>query len=153
MSVQPKPRFEYGNQMFLIGLRQTHSFANLATEIPKQWLAFKTEFALARKSAVTYGLICGVGQENIEYMCGVEVPSFDATPANAGKLIVPSQKYAVFVHEGHISEIGTSWDTVLHQLMPALKLEDAHTPSFECYDHRYDAMSGNGIIEIWCPIQ
>ncbi|HEY3301168.1 MAG TPA: GyrI-like domain-containing protein [Methylophilaceae bacterium] len=153
MPVKPEPRIEYGNEMRLIGLRQKHTLTNLATEIPKQWVAFKTEFELARRSAVTYGVICGVSQESMEYMCGVEVPSFDAAPANAGKLIVPIQKYAVFLHEGHISEIGASWDTILHQLMPTLKLEDAHTPSFERYDHRYDAMSGNGAVEIWCPIQ
>jgi AraC family transcriptional regulator len=85
MSVQPKPRIEYGNQMFLIGLRQTQVFGSLATEIPKPRVAFRTEFELARKSAVTYGVICGVSQESMEYMCGIEVPSFDATPANARK--------------------------------------------------------------------
>jgi len=153
MPVKPDPRIEYGNEMRLIGLRQKHPFANLTTEIPKQWVAFKTEFELARKSAVTYGVICGVNQDGMEYMCGVEVSSLDAAPANAGKLIVPNQKYAVFLHEGHISEIGASWDTILHQLMPALKLEDAHTPSFERYDHRYNPISGMGAVEIWCPIQ
>jgi AraC family transcriptional regulator len=153
MPVKPDPRIEYGNEIRIIGLRQKHTFANLATEIPKQWVAFKTEFELACKSAVTYGVICGVIQDGMEYMCGVEVPSLDAAPANAGKLIVPNQKYAVFLHEGHISEIGASWDTILHQLMPALKLEDTHTPSFERYDHRYHPISGIGAVEIWCPIQ
>lgn len=153
MPVKPEPQVEYGNQMLLIGLRQKHSFASLASEIPKQWVAFKTAFELARKSVVTYGVICGVDQDSMEYMCGVEVPSFDIAPAKAGKLIVPQQKYAVFMHEGHITEIGESWDAILHQLMPALKLEDAHTPSFERYDQRYNAMSGNGVVEIWCPIK
>ncbi len=153
MPLNPTPRIEHSNEMFLIGLRQTHAFASLATEIPKQWVAFKTAFEFARKNAVTYGVICGVGQARMDYMCAVEVPSFDTAPANAGKLIVPPQKYAVFVHEGHIAEIGASWDAIIHQLMPALKLEDANTPSFERYDHRYDAMSGNGVVEIWCPIK
>ena len=153
MPVIAEPRIEYGNEMLLVGLRQIHAFANLSTDIPKQWVAFKTEFELARKSAVTYGAICGVSPEGMEYMCGVEVPAFDTAHATAGKLIVPKQKYAVFVHEGHITEIGASWDAILHQLMPALKLEDAHTPSFERYDQRYDARSGNGIVEIWCPIK
>jgi AraC family transcriptional regulator len=139
--------------MFLIGIRQKHSFAVLSTGIPKQWVAFKIEFEEARISLVTYGVVCGVSQNEMEYMCGVEVPSLQSAPANVGKIIVPKQKYAVFLHQWHISEIGASWDNILHHIMPALKLEDAHTPSFERYDQRYDAMSGNGEVEIWCPVK
>jgi len=102
---------------------------------------------------VTYGVICGTSTNEMEYMCGVEIPSLQSAPANAAKIIVPKQKYAVFLHEGHISEIGVSWDHILHHLMPALTLEDAQTPSFERYDQRYDAMSGNGEVEIWCPVK
>lgn len=153
MPVNLEPRIEYGNEMFLMGIRQKHSFPALAIEIPKQWVAFKMEFEAARQSQITYGVICGVIQNEMEYMCGVEVPSLQTAPANAGKIIVPKQKYAVFLHDGHISEIGASWDQIIHQLMPALKLEDAHTPSFERYDEKFDAMSGNGEVEIWCPIK
>jgi len=153
MPVKSEPRIKYRDEMFLMGIRQKHSLDVLATEIPKQWVAFKMEFEAARKSLVTYGIVCGVSQNEMEYMCGVEVPSLQSAPANAGKIIVPKQKYAVFLHEGHISEIGASWDKILLQLMPALNLEDVHTPSFERYDHRYDAISGNGQVEIWCPVK
>lgn len=153
MPVNLVPRIEYGNEMVLIGIRQKHSFSALAVEIPKQWVAFKMEFEAARRSQVTYGVICGINQNGMEYMCCMEISSVQTAPANAGKIIVPKQKYAVFLHEGHISQIGASWDQILHQLMPALKLEDALTPSFERYDERFDAMSGDGEVEIWCPVK
>lgn len=153
MSVKSEHRIAYGNEIFLMGIRQKHSFAVLTTAIPKQWVAFKTEFEVARTSRVTYGVICGTSANEMEYMCGVEIPSLQSAPANAAKIRVPKQKYAVFLHEGYISEIGVSWDHILHHLMPALTLEDAQTPSFERYDQRYDAMSGNGEVEIWCPVK
>lgn len=153
MSVKPEPRIEYGNEMFLMGIRRKHSFAVLTEEIAKQWVAFKMEFEAARKSRVAYGVVCGVSQNEMEYMCGVEVPSLQSAPANSGQIIIPKQKYAVFLHEGSILEIGASWDRILHHLMPALKLEDAQTPCFERYDQRYDAMTGKGEVEIWCPVK
>jgi len=50
MSVKSEHRIAYGNEMFLMGIRQKHSFAMLTTAIPKQWVAFKTEFEVARTS-------------------------------------------------------------------------------------------------------
>lgn len=152
MPVKLESRIEYKNEIFLIGIRQKHLLTMLETEIPKQWAAFKMEFETARKSQVTYGVICGVSQHEMEYMCGVEMSPLESASSNSGKIIIPKQKYAVFLHEGHISEIGASWNEILHHFMPKLKLEDAHTPSFERYDQRYDAISGKGEVEIWCPV-
>lgn len=153
MPVKSEPRIEVAQEMYLIGIRQKHAFAVLAEEIPKQWLAFKMGFEAARQSPVTYGVICGLDHDGMEYMCGVEVSSLQSVAETTGKIIIPQQKYAVFVFEGHITEIGAAWDHIIDDLMPALKLEDAHTPSFERYDDRYDPMSGNGVVEIWCPVK
>lgn len=153
MPINSEPRIESKNEKFLMGLRVKQPLSSVAVEIPRQWVAFKMRYELARTSRVTYGVICGVSQSDMEYMCAVEVASLDMAPEDAGKIILPQQKYAVFLHEGHISDIGSSWSRILQELMPALKLEDAHTPSFERYDERYDPMTGNGAVEIWCPIK
>jgi len=97
MSVKSEHRIAYGNEMFLMGIRQKHSFAVLTTAIPKQWVVFKTEFEVARTSRVTYGVICGTSANEMEYMCGVEIPSLQSAPANAAKIIATQAKICSFL--------------------------------------------------------
>ena len=153
MAINPEPRIVFAEAMSLIGLRMTHAMPTLAIEIPKQWQAFRQQFAAAHNGEVTYGICCHANATEMEYMCGVETASLALAPEHAGKIIIPAQKYAVFLHEGRIADIGNSWDQILHQLMPALNLEDAPTPSFERYDQRYNAITGVGAVEIYCPIK
>ena len=153
MALNPEPRIELGQEMLLIGLRQKHAFSALPMEIPKQWAAFKQQYMANQFSPITYGVICSVDQREMEYMCGIEVSSFDSAPSEMGRIKIPKQKYAVFTHTGHISEIGNSWESIMDAHAPALNLEDAHTPSFERYDGRYDPLTGNGVLEIWYPIK
>ena len=87
MPVKLEPRIEYAHEMLLIGIRQTHAFAVLATEIPLQWVAFKMAFEAARYSPVTYGVVCGVSENCMEYMCAVEVADWQSAPVHAGKLM------------------------------------------------------------------
>ncbi|MGL5345172.1 MAG: GyrI-like domain-containing protein [Plesiomonas sp.] len=153
MPVQSEFRIEHINEMFLMGIRKTHALATLAETIPTQWVAFNKTGDAAYDKKVAYGVICSASQHEIEYMCGIEVPSLQYVPEHMGKIIIPKQKYAVFVHQGHISEIGNSWSDILNCRMPELKLEDAFTPSFERYGKEYNVATGFGDVEIWCPIK
>lgn len=153
MAVHPSHRIEFAAAMLIAGRRQQHPFADAATTIPQQWAAFKSEDIKVYQQPVTYGVVCGVSDSAMDYLCGVAVSSFEEAPHNAGRVIIPAQKYAVFVHHGPIAQIGESWQTIYHQLMPQRGLEDAHTPCFERYDERYDAPRGDGVVEIWCPVK
>ena len=152
MTLDTEPHHRQGKAMLLVGVRQSHDIRMLATEIPKQWAAFKRQFDGFRSSQFTYGVVCGVEGGRMEYMCALEVDSFDDAPNGSGRIIVPAQKYAVFTHSGHISDIGTSWHIIMDTLVPRFGLTDAHTPSFERYGKRYNPATGKGIVEIWFPI-
>lgn len=148
-------RFADHRAMLLGGLRRVHGFATAQRDIPAQWEEFNRLGRLpGQEGATTYGVICGASIEvqTMEYMCGVEVASLEALPPDVGRLRVPVQHYAVFVHQGHIGGIGQAWDGAWAWLAES-EYESAQTPDFERYDERYDPASGTGSVEIWVPVR
>jgi AraC family transcriptional regulator len=153
-SIEPS-RYEDGRAMLLAGLRRQHAFDAAAATIPAQWQAFGELGELpGRRDTVAYGVICGSdpAARTFEYMCGMEVESFDALPREIGRMRVPAQRYAVFTHRGHVSTLRATWDAVWHRWLPASGQHAADTPDFERYDARFDWRTGTGEVEIWFPI-
>lgn len=140
--------------MLLAGLRRWHSFQLAGKDIPGQWEEFNALRPLPGEiGKASYGAVCASRENQFEYMCAVEVTSFDGLPDNIGRMRVPEQRYAVFVHSGHISSIRDTWDAIWTQWLPNSGCQPANTPDFELYDDRYDIQSGNGIVEIWFPVR
>lgn len=140
--------------MLLAGLRRWHSFQLAGKDIPGQWEEFNALRPLPGEiGKASYGAVCASRENQFEYMCAVEVTSFDGLPDNIGRMRVPEQRYAVFVHSGHISSIRDTWDAIWSQWLPNSGCQPANTPDFELYDDRYDIQSGNGIVEIWFPVR
>lgn len=149
-----KPRFENRPSAFLAGIRRYHLFANATADIPQQWL----EFNELRKSAnptlsdVSYGLVCGSDDVGFEYMCAIEVPSFEGLDESVGRLKLYDHPYIVLNHTGHISTIKNTWNSVW-QWLAASSYKSAHAPPFERYDERFNSVTGSGEVELWIPIE
>lgn len=147
-------RFETGPSMLLAGLRRWHSFQSAVTDIPGQWEEFNALRPLHGETGkASYGAVCAARENEFEYMCAVKVTSFDDLSDNIGRMRVPEQRYAVFTHSGHVSSIRATWDAIWSQWLPNSGFKPASTPDFELYDDRYDPLTGNGIVEIWFPVQ
>jgi AraC family transcriptional regulator len=148
-------RYEKGRAMLLAGLRQHHSFADCPSTIAQQWQALTPDLPLADQIATTsYGAICGTDmeQQSFEYLAGVEVSGFDALPAHMGRMRVPSADYAVFIHDGHISDLQDLWRAIWSLWVPSADVTLANTPDFERYDARFNPGTGLGKVEIWIPV-
>jgi len=148
-----QPRFEQGRAMLLAGLRRRHRMAEMARTVPQQW----GEFMAAPRppgqvGPQLFGAICSASEMDVEYMCAVEVASFDALPPEAGRMRVPAARYAVFTHDGHMSAIGSLWQRIWTEWLPTSGEEDGETPSFEYYGERFDPSTGTG-AEIWFPVK
>ncbi len=142
--------------MLLAGIRRQHTFAGMSEEIPRQWDDFQKLGALpGQVGATAYGAICGGDPktQTMEYLCGVEVQSFDALPKELGRMRVPAVRYAVFVHEGNVATIQRTWQEILSKWLPSSGMSSANTPDFEVYDERFDAATGEGVVEIWLGVQ
>jgi AraC family transcriptional regulator len=149
-------RYADGPAMLLAGLRRQHTFAEVSTTIPAQWEEFQRLGEIpGQRGATTYGVVCGsdMDRQSFEYMCGIEVDSFDALPAGMGRMRVPAQHYAVFVHEGHADGLRATWEAIWSDWLPRSGIRPADTPDFERYGDRFDPETRTGEIEIWFPIE
>jgi predicted transcriptional regulator YdeE len=156
MSTLEVDRYENGRPMLLAGIRRHHTFASMSNSIPRQWDDFQKLGALpSQVGATAYGAICGGDPktQTMEYMCAVEVRSFDTVPKELGRMRVPAVRYAVFVHAGNVATIQSTWQEILSEWLPRSGMRSANTPDFEVYDERFDAATGEGGVEIWLGVQ
>jgi AraC family transcriptional regulator len=149
------PRIATGQPMRLAGIRQQHTFADAIKTIPAQWDAFRQLSPLEGAIAsTTYGVICGndVAAQTFDYMCAIVVTDFESLPADLGRISIQAQQYAVFTHEGDISGLQATWNSIWNEWLPASGYGPADVPDFEVYDDRFDPKTGMGLVEIWFPI-
>jgi predicted transcriptional regulator YdeE len=156
MSTPTVVRYEQGRPMLFAGLRRKHTFARMAQDIPQQWENFQKLGKLPGQVGTTaYGALCGADPktQTMEYMCAVEVQSFDALPKELGRMRVPAVRYAVFRHAGNVATIQSTWQQIFSTWLPSSGMQSANTPDFEVYDERFDAATGEGGVEIWVGVK
>ena|SRR5688500_9307262 len=148
-------RYEDGRPMLLAGIRQHHGFTEAVNTIPEQWKGFHAlEKIPGQIEGVAYGVICGhdAAAGTFEYMCGIEVESFDALPTEVGRIRIHAQHYAVFLHSGHISDIRITCQRIWNEWLPNSSYQSANKPDFEKYDHRFNRGTKSGEVEFWLSI-
>jgi AraC family transcriptional regulator len=148
------PRFEATRPMLVAGVGDRFSHDNGAG-IPGLWQRFHQSVAHIpdRIGQVAYGVCCnGDDSGNFDYIAGVEVADFTDLPREFQRARIPAQKYAVFAHGGHISDIRRTVNTIWNHWLPASGFEVADAPNFERYGEEFDPDTGHGGFEIWVPI-
>ena len=139
--------------MLLAGIRRHHPFEEEGRGIGEQWLEFQKLFPITGQTGDRcYGVICGAGPSSFEYMCGMEVESLEALPADMGRMRIHEQEYAVFEHPGPLSAIRSNWGAAFSWLKSSTVYQSAEKPDFEVYDERFDPQTGSGIVEIWIAV-
>ena len=99
-----------------------------------------------------------MGGKEFEYLAGVEVTKAADLPEGWSRVNVPAQRYAVFTHPGHVSEIRATIEAVGTQWLPVSKHRPAKIPAgapnfFERYGPAFDPVTMSGDTEIWFPIE
>jgi AraC family transcriptional regulator len=131
----------------------------------KQWESFAPMIGKMPGQIGTqaYGVVTGSfgGADGFEYITGVEVSSFDHVPSKFRRLTIPAQRYAVFVHDGHVSKIRDTMYTIKKEWLPKWMVpgrtdaskEGSDQPDFfERYGKEFDPKTGTGKVEIWVPL-
>lgn len=147
------PRIKSAPAILLAGIRQHHAMADAATSVPGQWRDFRERGVRSAAGRRAYGAYCETTADGFEYMTGVEVDSFDDLAADVDRMRVPAQQYAIFTHDGHVSDLGLVWQHIWRDWLPRSGYEDAGTPPFELYDERFNADTGVGTFEVWFPLR
>ena len=150
-----EPRIEKRGALLLAGLSRRYTMGTNAA-IPSQWQAFAPRIGHVPDQCLPtgYGVVYNIDdEENHEYLCAVEVSSFDRIPDDLSRLRLPEQRYAVFQHDGHVSGIRQTCIAIWNDWLPDSKHEPADAPFFEHYRESFDPRSGIGGIEVWLPIR
>jgi len=138
------PRFENGKALVIAGLRSRYTTGTM-NGIPAQWERFGPHLGNipGQVGRVAYGLCFNaLSPDGIDYLAGVEVSSSSGLPGDFSVVTIPAQKYAVFPHREHVSELPETLDAI-DKWLPGSGLEVAHgfaeTPSFfERYSEEFD---------------
>jgi AraC family transcriptional regulator len=149
------PRIE-DRESFLLAGSVGHYRMPGSGGIPRQWQEFAKQLGKipGQVGWTTYGVCFNMdGNGKLDYLCGVEVAEGSPTPAGLSLLKIKPQLYAVFRHSGHISKIQETWGAIFHEWAPSAGKKMAAAPQFEVYDDRFDPQSGNGVVEIWIPVE
>lgn len=149
------PRFENGKLLYLAGLAERYGCEAAGAGIPGQWQRLQPYLGHigGQVGTAAYGVTYNTDEDgNMDYLCGVEVADFSRLPVDFARLRIAAQRYAVFLHRGHISAIRGTWAAIWNQWLPESEHEAADAPVFERYDERFDALTGNGEVEIWIPL-
>jgi AraC family transcriptional regulator len=149
------PRFVDGAALLIAGSGARYTCDESAA-IPAQWQKFLPSFGSVPEQIgrIAYGVrYNGDDDGNFDYLCGVEVGTFTGLPARWDRVRVPEQRYAVFRHADHVSNIRRTHHTIWSAWLPQSGHEAADAPSFERYGEEFDGATGLGGIEIWLPIE
>lgn len=148
-------RFENGREILVGGINQTYTFETRVA-IPKQWDRFAPHIGKlpGQTGSYAYG-VCWNYQpgRGFDYLTGVAVTSADALPPDFSSVRLQASRYAVFTHDGHVSNLIKTVETIWAKWLPESGLHPLNAPSFERYSEAFDPHTGRGGIEVWIPIQ
>jgi len=151
-SILKPPRIEKLNELNLIGLSRRYD-AQSSSQIPDQWARFNELNIVRSEQQAAYGVCYNSdGEGNLDYLCAIAVESFKDAPGNLDRLRLPAQTYAVFTHDGHISQIKGVWNAIWNGGIQEHQLKVCESPQFEKYGPQFDPRTGNGGFEIWIPV-
>jgi AraC family transcriptional regulator len=158
VSAALSPRFETAGPLLIAGLREPLD-EHAAQKIPALWQQLQAQWndISQRVSDIGYGLCISIDNREYFYMAGCAVWDFNDTPASLSPFIIPSQRYAVFTHQGNVNRIRDTIDYAFDQWLPssgyALTPKDHNSLHFfERYGENFNAQTGLGEIEVWLPI-
>jgi AraC family transcriptional regulator len=149
------PRFETLNAMLVAGIVESYNCESPAG-IPDQWQRFSPYIGTFPRQLgkAAYGVVYNFDSDsNFDYLCGVEVSNASGLPTGITSLQVPSQRYAVFTHRGHVAGIRATMAAIWNNGIPESGCQAAAAPTLERYGPEFNPLTGMGGFEIWIPIK
>ena len=148
------PRFEDRKAFKVAGFSRRFSMQNTA-EIPGLWQSFGQHIGSipGEVPGVAYGVNHNADGDSFDYLCGVEVRSASDLPQGFVVLEVPSNRYAIFHHGGHVTNIHAIMRAIFSDWLPASGHQAAAAPLFERYGREFDPRTGAGGFDVYVPLK
>lgn len=146
------PEMKQRDAMRIVGVSAQCSFDD-NSPIPGLWQQFNArEDEVVDQPGPAYGVCCDATENGrFRYVAGMEMAD-GSVPTGMDSVNLPAGRYAVFRHEGHITDLPKTVYTMWNKGLPESGLELRSAPDFELYDHRFDVTTGRGVVELWVPV-
>jgi AraC family transcriptional regulator len=149
------PRIEDAKPLLIAGLREPIQSVAKIPEIWQRAMAYKFPHQVGRAG---YGLCFDCMSDNFEYLAGVEVSDFSGLPTELSRTSIPAQKYAVFSHQEHVSQLSRTIEKIMSEWLPNSGYQLARATRefpdfFERYSEEFNPRTGVGGIEVWIPVR
>jgi AraC family transcriptional regulator len=99
------------------------------------------------------GITTASDDDGIEYVTAAGVRKFGAAPKGLVNLTLAPATYAVFAHDGHVTQIRQTYRAIWNDWFPSSGRAPAEAPGFERHNETFDPRTGNGGCTIWLPIK
>lgn len=147
-----RPEYRSISEINLVGLNETYSMET-RVRIPSQWERFVGAASRLTDKGDFYGVAWNHQKDcSFDYLTGVAVKNLE-TPNGFVPFKIKSQKWAVFSHEGHVSMLAKTIDTIWSKWAPECGLKIAKAPCIEHYTHEFNAQTGLGGMYIWIGLE
>jgi AraC family transcriptional regulator len=151
MALEPE-RFEFAGPLLIAGSDRYYAFEDRAG-IAGQWSGFDPRPEIAADRAA-YGVCHQMDARGFRYLCGVRLADEGDVPEGADVVRVPAQRYAVFVHRGHVSTLCETCDAACREWLPASGMLPPKEPvMLERYGETFDPTALSGEIEVWVAVR
>lgn len=84
---------------------------------------------------------------------GVAVADFNEIPSDMKTFVIPTGKYAVFIHKGPATEADKTYQAIFMQWLPNSEYQVDERPHFAVMSEKYKKDDPDSEEEIWIPIQ
>jgi AraC family transcriptional regulator len=148
------PRFEDHKAFKVVGLNRRFSMQNTAG-IPGLWQSFGQHIGSipGEVPGTAYGVCYNQEGDSFDYLCGVEVRLASDLPQEFVVLEVPSNRYAIFHHGGHVTDIHAIMRAIFSNWLPTSGHQAAAAPVFERYGREFDPRTGAGGFDVYVPLK
>jgi AraC family transcriptional regulator len=125
------------------------------TGIPGLWRSFGQHIGYipGEVPGVAYGVCYNADSDSFDYLCGVEVLSSSDLPQGFIVLEVPSNRYAIFHHGGHVTDIHAIMRAIFSDWLPTSGHQAAAAPVLERYGPEFDPRTGAGGFDVYVPLK
>ena len=149
----PAPRLATRDAFEVTGMSDHFTFGSIPT-IPALWTAFtRREDEVTTVQPCAYGISYDTTTgDGFRYMAGYATAPGAEVPQGMTRLKVPAGRYAVFVHDGHVSQMHQTMQAIFDHGLRQAGLTARPAPELEVYDHRFDPKTGTGPVELWIPV-
>ena len=89
---------------------------------------------------------------SFDYACATEIEPRSPVPKGLSLMRLPPRRYAVFLHEDHVSTLPGTYEAIWNEVLPSRGWTTPIAASLERHEPSFDPATGEGGVSVWIPI-